>query len=94
MTDIFGSPAAAPPAPNPFDVPAAVSEPAAVPDFIPGTQNFDKFHLISVNAGESLREVASRAGIDPGVLFNANRGIIGSTPSSITPGMVLAVPED
>jgi hypothetical protein len=96
VADIFGAPAVAPAPPaDPFDAPAAAEPtPPPAPAFIPGSRTFTSSLPMTVQEGETLRQVASRAGVDPGDLFNANRGVIGSSPSSIRPGMVLAVPED
>jgi LysM repeat protein len=45
-----------------------------------------------VQPGETLEDVAARAGVDPAALFAANRGVIGSNPDNVHPGLILDRP--
>lgn len=73
--------APAPPEPAPVEPPPA--EPAPAPE--PVT-------TVTVQAGETLADVASRIGADVDALFAANRGLIGSNPDTVKPGQVLDLP--
>ncbi len=46
---------------------------------------------VTVQAGETLDQVAARAGVDPTALYAANRGLLGSSPT-VTAGQVLDLP--
>lgn len=94
MTDIFGAPAVAPAPADPMDVPADTPvAPAVSSARIPGHRTSSSGKTITVQKDDTFRAVAERAGVDPFDLFDCNRGVIGSSPSSIVAGMVLAIPD-
>lgn len=48
----------------------------------------------TVKGKETIKQIASRHKLHPAAIFNANRGLLGSSPSNVEPGMVLEIPAD